>query len=355
MDNFDSKTDHRNLEFLSNKQFNHLLLPSLKSVILTRIIPRLPVVSRPNVLVPFAGLLLAMVLLSGFELATSEVTVALLDKNFNERLNDQLTVSSAKGKEFQRYFSVMMTSRTIDLSSGVAYFESTITNLNEKTRLIKNEAGFLFAEWPTIVLLATEPILVKIENWAVGLKSFEHNMSANFVASRDNLWWAKENLDFRGLSLALTSTPKIDFSDWRAKLSIYENILSTNISYYWERIIANWQNFINPPETKEISIDQTLLREQIKADILAELKSNQVIDNSTMTPLLTPKVNNTGLVILPEKSATNTQSFKNQVGQVFSDQVSVEFDQSGQSGIITPIFKTKTGNSYIFLLTPIKE
>ena len=40
---------------------------------------------------------------------------------------------------------------------------------------------------------------------------------------------------------------------------------------------------------------------------------------------------------------------------MFSDEIEISFDQSGQSSVITPIFKDKRGQDFIFLLTPINR
>ncbi|MBX4200275.1 hypothetical protein KW790_02345 [Candidatus Parcubacteria bacterium] len=68
----------------------------------------------------------------------------------------------------------------------------------------------------------------------------------------------------------------------------------------------------------------------------------------------TPAVNSQGIVIFPESSQSE-QSVET-VKNAFSDQVNVAFDESGSSGIVTPIFRPgEETKNYVFVMVPISS
>ena len=91
------------------------------------------------------------------------------------------------------------------------------------------------------------------------------------------------------------------------------------------------------------------MKNEIKAELLRDLgqQANTTQGNSGNTP---------GLVVLPSTgNPASDAAIKLDLQNTFSDRVEVEFDQSGQTGVITPIFKSGRGDNYIFILTPIRQ
>ncbi len=64
-----------------------------------------------------------------------------------------------------------------------------------------------------------------------------------------------------------------------------------------------------------------------------------------------PVVDNRGVVLLPEEAS---EAAKESVRQQFSDEVEVDFVDD-DSGVITPVFKTKSDESYQFVLVPVHD
>lgn len=115
--------------------------------------------------------------------------------------------------------------------------------------------------------------------------------------------------------------------------------------YYLDIIIDNWKNFLGGKQKQEnvLTVDDLeLLKEQIKQDLLKEINNY---------PLTGQTNNQDGLVVFPSGGQFSTSNIAN----MFSDPVVVNFDQSGKSGVVTPVFKTGLGDNYIFLLTPVKK
>jgi hypothetical protein len=46
---------------------------------------------------------------------------------------------------------------------------------------------------------------------------------------------------------------------------------------------------------------------------------------------------------------------KNKIKNSFSDEVTVEPDTSGTSGIIKPVFKKTNGDDFVYVLVPVKD
>ncbi len=59
-----------------------------------------------------------------------------------------------------------------------------------------------------------------------------------------------------------------------------------------------------------------------------------------------------GLIVVP--STSNDEEVKKKIQQNFSDQVKVDI-QDEKSGIITPIFKDKEGDKYLYMMVPLSE
>ncbi len=65
----------------------------------------------------------------------------------------------------------------------------------------------------------------------------------------------------------------------------------------------------------------------------------------------TDKKNQSGMVVVPP---SDTRSLT-EIADSFSDEVSVQKDPEGTSGIVTPHFKNKSESQYRFLMVPIEE
>ncbi|GEM_PF-1761254 len=62
-----------------------------------------------------------------------------------------------------------------------------------------------------------------------------------------------------------------------------------------------------------------------------------------------------GLVVVPAAGdETNVEKLKDEIRQTFSDEVQV-IPHDGDTGIITPVFKSRTGEDYLYILVPLKH
>lgn len=62
-----------------------------------------------------------------------------------------------------------------------------------------------------------------------------------------------------------------------------------------------------------------------------------------------------GLIVMPATGASASDvELKRNIAESFSDEVDVRPDQSGTSGVITPIFKQARGKDYIYVMVPVK-
>lgn len=117
-------------------------------------------------------------------------------------------------------------------------------------------------------------------------------------------------------------------------------------------IASAWDNFFGLFSGGQLS--QTALREQLKAEILQELKNG---NSATVTAGNDSSIfEDTGIVVLkPSGGATVDIQNVKKLQQAFSDRVIVNFDQGGQTGVIQPIFRDRVGEKYLFVITPIKK
>ena len=151
-------------------------------------------------------------------------------------------------------------------------------------------------------------------------------------------------------------------------LDQFTQTLGNNLTYFWNQAAGAWAGFVGgktaPPEITNLAATSTVptaltldaatlqnLKAQIKAELFRELElqgqTTGAVANSPTTA---------GLVVLPSSGdPTRDAAIKQELKNSFSDQVEVKFDQSGQAGVITPIFRTGRGDNYLFILTPLKQ
>lgn len=65
---------------------------------------------------------------------------------------------------------------------------------------------------------------------------------------------------------------------------------------------------------------------------------------------------NQGIVVIPATGdRTQDDLLKREISNSFSDEVNIRFDNTGRTGVITPIFRSTLGADYLFVLTPLKK
>lgn len=63
-----------------------------------------------------------------------------------------------------------------------------------------------------------------------------------------------------------------------------------------------------------------------------------------------------GLVVVPNSgSVADDELIKESIKTNFSDDVSINPDPSGNSGTITPVFKSRESTDYLYVMVPVKE
>ena len=132
-----------------------------------------------------------------------------------------------------------------------------------------------------------------------------------------------------------------------------------NLNYYSQKIANNWKTFTSGGGDASVAIsgfsEQT--RAALKEEITNELKQEffgAFSGGQIVSPQITPA--NQGLVVVPSTgNEASDQQIKNNLHNVFSDQVKVSFDASGRAGVITPVFRSTAGSNYLFILAPISQ
>ncbi len=89
----------------------------------------------------------------------------------------------------------------------------------------------------------------------------------------------------------------------------------------------------------------------------SELALNTTDDGAEISDVETPTNNpSQGIAIVPSTGlAADDEAAKQKIQDSFSDQIEVHPDNSGTSGIITPVFRTTKGNDFVYVLVPINE
>lgn len=61
-----------------------------------------------------------------------------------------------------------------------------------------------------------------------------------------------------------------------------------------------------------------------------------------------------GMIVIPSQGETQDEKTKAKIRESFSDEIEVEL-KDADSGVITPIFKEKKGDGYMYLMVPVKN
>ncbi len=140
-------------------------------------------------------------------------------------------------------------------------------------------------------------------------------------------------------------------------ISRMKNYVSDQWFYYGSRIKLAWGGFLTEEETQKIeqvantvNTGTTIDREQLRAEIREELSA------ALRASGVPAEVTQQGLIVVPSTGDPATDRLSiSEINALFSDEVSVRFDESGRAGVITPKFKTGESNDYLFLLTPVNH
>lgn len=117
-------------------------------------------------------------------------------------------------------------------------------------------------------------------------------------------------------------------------------------------VTNNWQGFLFGKKEAEMPPAEDLGAEaELQARIKAEVDKAVAARLAGMTT--SGEGSASGLVVIPPGGQASTSL--SDIYNSFSDEVVVKPDSTGQSGVITPIFKSGQGDPYLYILTPIKK
>ncbi|MDQ5958181.1 MAG: hypothetical protein QG665_532 [Patescibacteria group bacterium] len=193
------------------------------------------------------------------------------------------------------------------------------------------------------------------------IDSYTNNV-AQLINTADKNLMASAEFSAKGLQAAAISTREALRAVWygvpmaiiRQMVEIKNSVVEAIV-----QLLDNWRRFLFGEEAGTGSVAPVGdLREQIRQDLINELQGQMdgVFDElraGRPAVVRQPSVGENGVVVVP--AGSSSANVKNQLQNMFSDPVTVRFDVDGQSGIITPQFKDRTGDNYVFLLTPVKK
>jgi len=146
-------------------------------------------------------------------------------------------------------------------------------------------------------------------------------------------------------------------ADWGENIGYFWLALRSNFSFYFNAILNNWRNFLSREGSGKDAlgvVDEDRLREEIKQEILAELGAEleRLLLDGVSEPTILSGQTDQGVVVMPDSGQNRDETIR-RLKNIFSDRVLVEFDDTGQAGVITPVFRSGPGGNYIFVLTPV--
>lgn len=120
-----------------------------------------------------------------------------------------------------------------------------------------------------------------------------------------------------------------------------------------EGIASSWGSFFARlgGGTEESNAE---LKAELKKEILAELATGGAATYKEGN--VASMFSESGIVVMKASGSTTIDASNvKKLQDAFSDRVIVNFDESGQTGVVQPIFRDRVGQKYLFVLTPLNK
>lgn len=170
-----------------------------------------------------------------------------------------------------------------------------------------------------------------------------------------------------GPALAATAAAGDAGSQLLSSLQNYLQAVPELIVLARDRVLLNWQNFLgmNPVEPSRpqpapvafpsLTASSTNELEQYIGQYISSEFQKLItqLRSGSAGPSSGPGA---GVVVIPSiGSVQGDAAILQRIQSSFSDQVRIELDPSGTSGVITPLFGGASNERYLFLLTPVRR
>ncbi len=254
-------------------------------------------------------------------------------------------------------------------------------SVEKKSALVQSEFIKL-GQQTNLILANTQVVAGSIEELAISSSQQVHKGAQNIETSfneglalatmSDRAIFAVAEYSVASVDTAMSKTISLTTRLWYAvPTAVIDSLaaigrelinFSVNIKNRWQEfVLGSKSSLVNSSLAGDQTAGTALLREQIRQELLNELEGEfgSVFERLRAGyPMVVqePKNGERGVVIVPEgKTPESNAVVRGRLKQMFSDPINVKFDVDGQSGVVTPEFRSRTGENYIFLLTPIKK
>jgi len=297
------------------------------------LIPRvglLPAVAESKLLAPLAGIFLAILVLAGVQVLPANLlpTAMPFDQGY-ERLGQTglnlVAAVSTSGREIG-------------------------DNLNQVGGDLLTQSKVLVGN---LSLAIQDIIYIAIDFFRSGYQLVKELIGHLFGQLMVQLKWLTDRLDAL-ISQTETRLEATSLTAPAAVASLSDNIVSWLkwpgqwLYGWWQQIAATWRSFLggSADESADFGTGDRANILEIKNNVRAIL---EILSNDGISALPSE-----GAVIVPSTgNAITDAELKARIAGLFSDQVSVNLDDSRQAGVVTPVFREGVGSNYIFLLTPV--
>ena len=273
-----------------------------------------------------------------------------------DNLRMKLTENSGERRgKIEKYFADLRKQSTVfTYNTGILsiYTKKTAQNLTEGlNKISQNFPHFNIAKISNIVSRKTNNALIVFEtetkkgvNRINGeIKGMQGMIIQGMVRLKERLWaWqARNNYGLAQMDNRLVQIKKVALANING--GVKEQLAQLRISFdFIVKPLARFGNFMSNFFHHN---DQRIAK--------LEEKITKLENQKMQTTVVVPGAEQTqeGLIVIP--STENDEANKEKIKAAFSDEVTVEPDKTGKSGIIWPIFRKVTEQKYLYLLVPI--
>lgn len=349
---------------LNRDSWDEALLGSEKKTPIPLIQTFLPGPTISKSLVPLAGLILALVAASGFELAgrveVSKISFHLPVESFSLPTNN-LTATALGAQLAARQFSEITLGGVKSFGHLVwsgyqSLGEVSLTALSQTSNLVSSEFSAL-GHWGIKNINQGGD---KVVQSSLIMNQGLNVLTTAAVGESKTVLNLVGELPKTGGLVAASALASV--GDWygavAGQLAWWLANTRDFLFAYGQEIGTRWRNFFgrkdvttpvaNTPVMVTIDNETKADLKDIKlgiADILKKLNQSGAMSTGGLP--------SQGMVVVPKVGSATPESLRAKVGGMFSDQVNVALDESGKAGVITPVFRRGVGEDYLFVLTPI--
>lgn len=321
---------------------------------------KVPALRRDHFVIPVAGFLLVTSLMASVEiLPWNQVLAPII--GFSQGAYSRLVVSAGESLDFLTKrlsssnreidqtmvaVSTRVQNNIFDTTNKVLHIGSTVDRRLDETKEITYSASKGVASLTTTSAEKTKKVLTDANLGSQIVKERSFSLAGSIIAGVD---FGFENIKTKIIEIGrllgrLTKNIWLAVSQKSEPILVSAGNLADDLRHNWIVFLGGQDEAPAQviPSTIITETDPELIKEIVRKE-LARLQAEGALPNQ-------------GVVVVPATGdKAQDELIKKELSNSFSDEVKIQFDSTGRTGVVTPIFRSTLGADYLFILTPLRR